>query len=197
MNRFFAIPIALLIAGCSGSGVGSGAGGAPGTDTGKTGLVVYATITPDTHSADVLPSDCDQDKEGKIDQFIHTDLGKIDITVHDKSANPLFQQGVTFNGYKVTYTPLSAHAPGLHSRSHHSTIPIALNGKSEATASGQIVLVDLATKDEYVRTSGATVKPYSYTLTVTYYGRDWVHNEQIRLVTNTQMELGDFCPGTK
>lgn len=193
MYKIFAIATAMMLAGCSGSGVSSGAGGAPGTDSGNTGLLIYATVTPDTHSSDVLPSDCDLDEEGKIDQFIHTDLGTINITVQDRNSNPLFQQGVTFNGYKLTYNPLSSNAPGLRARTQHATIPIALNGASQATVSQQIVLVDLNTKEEYVRVSGATVKPYSYTINITYYGRDWINNEQVKLVTNTQMELGDFC----
>ena len=190
------IPLFLLGASCS-SGVDQSSAGGAGTNTGTTGLVIFAVVEPEEFSSNAFSVDCTVPPDGTIDTFPETDTGSFTVTVSDPQnvfgTGP--QQGVTLQSYVVSYTPINQGIPiPLTPKSRGQTQNIPLSGTTASTLTFTVILVDLETKAEYAsRDSGSA---NTYNVTVTYTGRDFVSGQTVQVVATTQMELGAFCPGT-
>lgn len=193
MRMLGLLTLIMFLTACS-SGVSTDGAGGAGSDDGGTGLVIFATISPNSISSDAFPdAGEDADMDGIPDTLgtISTDQGTVSITVSDPFG--IFSrnfQGVTFERYTVSYFSSDPAAPPLSTKAFNDTLNIVLNnGQGVGTLS--IFLVDLPTKAEFRRrASGSTV--FNYDVTVTITGRDFINNATITVVVRTTIEMGDF-----
>ena len=197
--RIYLILLLFALAGCSSGSSTSGGGSNPVTDTGNTGLSVSAYLTVDSISADCWSNDCNNDGNITGTELIGTDQGTVNVTVTDLyNQYAKENQGVTFTSYTITYSGVSPSAPALPSRTLGTTFQIPLDGSSSATATTTVILVELDTTKATFATlnPGPNMTTYSYKITLTFFGKDWVNNENIKMVVTTTMELGNFCPSS-
>ena len=171
---FIALFPIILLSACS-SGVTSSNAGGSGTNSGNTGLLLFAILAPESGPYyafhDCTPSPPDGD--GIDDTVVKSNFGDITITVQDPS-NIYFSQtqGVTFDSYTVSFQATS-NGPPLSSRNYTQTIVVALAGSADPVSSPdtKILLVDAdTTKREYERKDSGTTNTYN--ITVTYRGRE-------------------------
>ncbi len=193
--RIYLILMLFALSGCSSGSSTSGGGSNPVTDTGNTGLSVSGYVTPATTSADCWSTDCNYDSKVTGTEIISTDVGTLNVTVTDLyNQYTNVNQGVTFTSYTISYSSSAAGAPALPSRTIATTIQIPLSGNSSASVSTSVTLVEVATTKTTFASLNPSKTPYSYTITLTFHGKDWINNENITMVIKTTMEFGDFCP---
>jgi len=189
---FFLIFPAIFLSAC-GSGASSSNAGGPGTNTGTTDYILFASVSPTFTSSDT--GACVDPITGFPDPNpVTTDTVTLNVTLQDQTAGltTVQNRGVTFDNYRLVYTPINQGIPiPLTPRQRALTAPVPLpNGASSTTQAILIVLVDLETKSEYVSRDSGSVNTYN--VNITYFGRDFVTNQPVTLVTNTQMEIGAF-----
>ena len=182
---------AIFLSAC-GSGVSSSNAGGPGTNTGTTQYILFASVEPTFTSSNT--GAC-IDELGLPDfNPVSTDTVSLDITLQDPTAGLTTTQnrGVTFDSYRLVYQQVNQGIPiPLTPRQRALTANIPLpNGSTTVTQGVVIVLVDIETKAEYVTRDSGSVNTYN--VSITYYGRDFITNQPVTLVTNTQMEIGAF-----
>jgi hypothetical protein len=196
---FFLVCPALFLSAC-GSGVSSSNAGGPGTNTGTTGYILFATTDPTFQSSNLGTTDPDcfsiDPETLEIDEppSATTDFVDFIVTLQDQTAGltPLQNRGVTFDSYRLVYHPINQGTPvPLTPKQRALTFPLPIpNGATTATATIGIVIVDLETKLEYAeRDSGS---PNTYNVNITYYGRDFITNQPVSVVADTQIEIGCF-----
>lgn len=188
---FFVLFPAIFLSAC-GSGVSSSNAGGAGTNTGSTQYIVFAGVSP-TFTSSNTGACIDELGLPNFDP-VSTDTVTLNITIQDPTAGLTTQQnrGITFDSYRLVYTQINQGIPiPLTPKARALTAPIPLpNGATQVTQSVVIVLVDIETKAEYVRRDSGSVNTYN--VNITYQGRDFVTNQPITLVTDTQMEIGAF-----
>lgn len=195
IRRVHALPVLLslfLFSACS-PGVDPSSAGGVGTNSGTTGLILFATLTPENFSSNAFAIDCTVPPDGVIDEFPTTDSGDFSVTVQDPTGIFATQsQGITLDTYVVSYTPINQGVPiPLTPKSRGQTQVIPLGGGTSSSLSFTVILIDLETKAEYAtRDSGS---PNTYNVTVTYQGRDFISGTPVQVVATAQMELGAFC----
>ena len=183
---------AIFLSAC-GSGVSSSNAGGPGTNTGSTGYILFASVTPSFTSSNT--GACVDVVTGLPDfDPVSTDTVTLNVTLQDQTAGLTTTQnrGVTLDSYRLVYTQINRGIPiPLTPKQRALTAPIPLpNGTTSTTQSIIIVLVDIETKAEYVTRDSGSVNTYN--VNITYFGRDFVTNQPVTLVTDTQMEIGAF-----
>jgi len=199
---FIALFPMILLSACSSGVTSSNAGGA-GTNTGNTGLLMFAVLVPDAGpyyafhdcSPSGIPSQGISVGDGIDDTVVKSNFGTITITVQDPS-NIYFSQsqGVTFDSYTVSFQPTS-NGPPLSSRTYTQTIVVVLARDAAPVASPAtgILLVDAdTTKREYERKDSGTTNTYN--ITVTYRGRDFISGEPVSVTVNANIEIAG-CEG--
>ncbi len=189
---FFALFPAVFLSAC-GSGTSASNAGGPGTNTGTTQYILFASVSPTFLSSNT--GQCVDETTGLPDpEPIETDTVTLNITLQDPTAGltTLQNRGVTFDNYRLVYTPINQGIPiPLTPRQRALTVPVPLpNGSTSTTVAVEIVLVDLETKLEYISRDSAS--PNTYNVKITYQGRDFITNQPVTLVTDTQMEIGTF-----
>ncbi len=199
MRRLFpALLASLVLAACSSGGGESDSGsGVAGFNAGTTGLVLIATVTPDTFSSDAFTSDCTEPPDDVFEQRINTDFGDANIIIRDTSLVSTNQnKGVVFNTYTVSFSPVSPGAPALTTRSHGQSIPIFLGTASEASADTQVVLVELDTTKAEFRAKNPSGAVFTYNIVVTFRGSRIDTGAAVSVTARTTMEIGEFCNAT-
>lgn len=193
----------LLLSACSSGVTTSNAGGA-GTNSGNTGLLMFAVLEPDPgpyyafHDCSPAgnPNTGTDIGDGIDDTVVESDFGDITITVQDPSGIYFSQsQGITFDSYTVSFQPTS-NGPPLSSRTYTQTIVVVLAGSNSPVSSPatQILLVDAdTTKREYERKDSGSTNTYN--ITVTYRGRDFISGQPVSVTVNANVELAG-CAGT-
>lgn len=187
---------ALLLSACSSGTTQSKAGGV-GTNTGSTGLVLFASIEPAQSQWPVANAG-----NGCLvnpitpETSLNALTAEITFTLHDPRgiyAFPFQPQGVTFDSYTVTYQPVSPFAPKLGSRNFRSiTANIPLNGSTApVTLTDRVIIMDTATLREWL--SKDSRSPDTYAVTITYRGHDFINGEPINLVVKHQVILSAPC----
>jgi hypothetical protein len=189
---FFVLFPAIFLSAC-GSGVSTSNAGGAGTNTGTTQYILFASVSPTFTSSDT--GACFDPVTGLPDfNLVTTDTVTLNVTLQDPTAGLTLQQnrGVTFDSYRLVYNPINQGIPiPLTPKQRALTAPVPLpNGATTTTSAILIVLVDIETKAEYVSRDSGSVNTYN--VSITYYGRDFITNQPVTLVTNTQMEIGAF-----
>lgn len=175
-------------------GCGSGDGTNPSADENASGLSISASVTPSSISVDSWASDCTVPPDGTIDQKLSTHTGTLNVTVYDiykKYTN--VTQGVTFTRYTISYSSNNPNAIALASRTVNENIQIPLAGANSATLSKTVEVVELETKTAFRNGWTSQSLPISYTVTMVFYGKDWLTNSDIKVTVTTEVEIGDFC----
>ncbi|MFC1681459.1 hypothetical protein ACFL1S_06725 [Pseudomonadota bacterium] len=187
---FFALFPAIFLSACGSGTSASNAGGA-GTNTGTTNYILFASTDPTFTSSDTGAC-VDPVTDLPDPKLIETDPVTLNITLQDQTTGltTLQNRGVTFDNYRLVYTPINQGIPiPLTPRQRALTVPVPLpNGATSTAVAVDIVLVDLETKAEYISRDSGSVNTYN--VTITYLGRDFITNQPVTLVTNTQMEIG-------
>lgn len=198
---------ALLVSACS-SGVTQSKAGGAGTSTGSTGLLVFGTVEPNPTVSNAV-ADCTPAPtpgpggsttprgDGINDTLRQPIVGTLMATVQDPRgiyAFPFQPQGVTYDSYSITYTPITPGGTRLSPRNFQAiTITIPLQGvTTPVTVTDSIILMDLETLREFA--NGDSGSPNTYSLRITYRGRDFINGEPITMVINHQVQVGGFCP---
>ena len=202
----FSLLPALLVSACS-SGVTQSKAGGAGTNTGNTGLQVFGTVEPNPTVANAV-ADCTPaptaggggaTATGRGDGINDTArtpvVGELMATVQDPRgiyAFPFQPQGVTYDSYTINYTGVTAGAPQLAPKTFRVTITIPLQGvTTPVTVTDSIILMDLQTLAEYASKDSGS--PNTYSLRITYRGRDFINGSPITMVINHQVQVGGFC----
>ena len=213
MQRLFVILFFAAFVSSCGSGATTSKAGGAGTNTGNTGLLLFASIepaeshwpltnagngcdvalgaeplTPGTHLAQLTP-----------ETSLTAVTAEITFTLQDPRgtyAFPFQPQGVTFDSYTVTYQSVSPGAPQLSQRNFRSiTANISLNGSTDpVTVTDQVIVMDTATLREWLSVDSRS--PDTYALTIQYRGHDFVNGEPINLVVRHQVVLSAPCEET-
>ncbi len=96
------------------------------------------------------------------------------------------------DSYRLVYNPINQGIPiPLTPKTRALTTPVALGNAQTVTQGVAIVLVDLETKAEYISRDSGSINTYN--VNITYRGRDFITNQPVTLVVDTQMEMGAFC----
>ncbi len=190
-----ALAAPLVLAACSsGGGTSDSGSGVAGFNTGTTGLFIVAVLTPENFSSDAFPSDCDEPPDDVIEQRISTDTGTITVTVRDTSiVTTTANKGIVFSSYTVSFSPVSAGAPALASRTHGQSIPVILGTSDEASAEAEVILVELDTTKAEFRAKNPTGVTYTYSVTVTLRGSRIDTGQSVSVSARAPIEIGDFC----
>lgn len=196
----------LLVSACS-SGVTQSKAGGAGSNTGSTGLLAFGTVEPNPTISNAV-ADCTPVPtagaggatatgrgDGINDTARQPVVGTLTATVQDPRgiyAFPFQPQGVTYDSYTITYTGVTTGAPSLTPKNFRVTINISLGGvATPVTVTDSIILMDLQTLAEYASKDSGS--PNTYTLRITYRGRDFINGEPITMVINHQVQVGGFC----
>ena len=186
----FAILFPVIFLSACGSGAKTSTAGGPGTTTGSSGLILFGTVDPTFTSSDT--GVCFDDLTGLPDfNTVTSDIVDLTITITDPTAGLTTRpnQGITFDTYRLVYTPINQGIPiPLTPRTRALTTPVPLASSPTTVA---IVLVDIETKAEYISRDSGSVNTYN--VRITYTGRDFLTGQPATLVVDTQMEIGAFC----
>ena len=197
MQRLFAILFVALFVSACGSGATTSKAGGVGTNTGNTGLLLFASIEPAESQwpATTAGDGCNNDPLTP-ETTTNVVTAEITFTLQDPRgiyAFPFQPQGVTFDSYTITYQSVSPGAPQLSQRNYRSvTANISLNGSTDPiTLTDNIIVMDTATLREWLRVDSQS--PDTYALSITYRGHDFVNGEPINLVVRHQIVLNAPC----
>jgi hypothetical protein len=183
-----------LLAGCGGTTEGDA-----GSSTGNTGLQLTAS------GAGVFSVDCWQDS--KVDattgdvtlETFYTEMATVTFTISDYYGQYADQtQGVTFERYTMTFTSDVEGAPPLSSETIYNTISLPLAGNATVSSEVALEVFGLEKKTEFVAYYNASTPsemPVSYTVTVTFYGKDWLTQTDITTQFRMNLEVGSFFNG--
>jgi hypothetical protein len=186
MRTLFFLLFPVIFMSACGSGASSSNAGGAGTNTGTTNLILFGSVTPTFTSSDT--GAC------PIPKTVTTDSVTLNITLQDQSVGltALPNQGVTFDSYRLVYNPINQGIPiPLTPKTRALTTPVSLGNAQTVTQGVAIVLVDLETKAEYISRDSGSINTYN--VNITYRGRDFITNQPVTLVVDTQMEMGAFC----
>lgn len=197
MQRLFVILFTAIFVSACGSGATTSKAGGAGTNTGSTGLLLFASIEPaESQWPEATAGDGCAVDPLTPETSLAAVTAEITITLQDPRgiyAFPFQPQGVTFDSYTITYQPVSPGAPQLSPRNFRSiTANISLNGvTTPVTVTDNIIVMDVATLREWL--SKDSRSPDTYALSITYRGRDFVNGEPINLVVRHQIVLIAPC----
>ena len=184
IRDLFAVLLPVVLLSACGSGANVSTAGGPGTNTGGTGLILFASVSPTFTSSDT--GAC------PIPHSVSTDTVTLAITLTEDPTAAFTtkdNQGITFDQYRLVYTPINQGIPiplTPKTRALTTPVPLATGGTSVI-----IVLVDLETKAEYASRDSGSINTYN--VRITYSGRDFLTGRPATLVVDTQMEIGAFC----